>query len=68
MSVNPSVRTANQAAWRRLRSTVASQYSKGRFVAIGDERNRADAASFEELEAVLRGMGRVAVSRVAVSH
>jgi hypothetical protein len=58
MSVNPSLRTANQAAWRRLRSAIADQYPKGRFVAIGDDRILADAASFEELQTVLRGMGR----------
>ncbi len=33
-------------------------YPKGRFVAIGDDRIVADAASFEELETLLRAMGR----------
>ena len=58
MSVTPPPRTPNQAAWRRLRSTIISTYPKGRFVAIGDDRILADAASFEELQTMLREMGR----------
>jgi hypothetical protein len=48
----------NQATFRRLRSQIEASYPKGRFVAIASDRIVADAASFEELERVLRAMGR----------
>lgn len=51
-------RTSNQAALRRLRPAIDAAYSKRRFVAIGEGRILADASTFEELETLLRGMGR----------
>jgi hypothetical protein len=51
-------RTANQAALRRLRPDIEAAYPKGRFVAIGEGRILGDAATFTELETLLRGMGR----------
>lgn len=51
-------RTPNQAALRRLRPIIDASCEKGRFVAIGDGRILSDAASFEELETLLRAMGR----------
>ena len=51
-------RSPNQASFQRLRSKIEASYPKGRFVAIADGRIVADAASFEELEAALRAMGR----------
>ena len=54
----PPPRTPNQAALRRLRSTIDASYPKGRFVAIGDDRILGDAATFEELESTLRALGR----------
>ena len=54
----PPARTPNQAALRRLRSTIDSSYPKGRFVAIGDDHILGDAATFEDLESMLRALGR----------
>lgn len=51
-------RTPNQAALKRLRSTIEASYPQGRFVAIADGAVVGDAASFEELEAMLRAVGR----------
>ncbi len=54
----PPPRTSNQAALRRLRPVISAQFPKGRFVAIGDDRILADAATFEELDRLLRALGR----------
>jgi hypothetical protein len=51
-------RTPNQAALRRLGPVIDAAYPKGRFVAIGDGRILGDAATFADLETLLRGMGR----------
>ena len=51
-------RNANQRALRRLRGLLDATYPPGHFVAIGDGRVIGQAASFAELEAQLRAMGR----------
>ena len=51
-------RSQNQASFQRLRSKIEASYPKGRFVAIADDCIVADAASFEDLEAALRSLGR----------
>src|SRR5262249_30512725 len=59
MSVKlPFPRTRNQSTWRRLRTLIEAKYPKGRFVAVGDERVMADAATFSELESLHRDLGR----------
>ena len=47
----------NQAAYRRLRETINATYPEGRFVAIADGKIVADAATLEEIEQLLQGLG-----------
>ncbi|HEX5446045.1 MAG TPA: hypothetical protein VFW87_19620 [Pirellulales bacterium] len=47
----------NQAAYRRLRETIAKDYPPGRFVAIAGGKIAADASSFDELDLTLNQSG-----------
>ena len=49
---------SNQAAFRGLARFITETYSAGRFVAIADSNIIADAASFLELESLLKSLGR----------
>jgi hypothetical protein len=48
----------DQAAFRRLKPLIDQSYERGRFVAIFEGEIVADAASFEELEQLLRQKGK----------
>jgi hypothetical protein len=50
-------RTLNQAAYRQLSSFIQKTYPPGRFLAIAGGKIIADAARFEELNAILHQMG-----------
>lgn len=50
-------RQRNQAAYRQLRSSIEKAYAPGRFLAISGGQIVADAAGFDELNALLRQMG-----------
>jgi hypothetical protein len=50
-------RQLNQAAYRQLRDSIEKAYPPGRFVAIAAGKVLADAAGFEELNALLHQMG-----------
>jgi len=47
----------DQAAYRRLRESIAQSYPPGRFVAIASGQIAADAATFDELRAKLTALG-----------
>ena len=51
-------RTANHAAYRRLKDAIARTYEAGRFVAIADGRIAADAGDFDALRARLVAAGK----------
>ncbi len=50
-------RQLNQAAYRQLSSFIEKTYPPGRFLAISGGKIIADAARFEELNALLHQMG-----------
>lgn len=50
-------RQRNQAAYRQLSSFIEKTYPPGRFLAISGGQITADAASFEELNALLHQTG-----------
>ena len=47
----------NQAAYKRLRSEIDSNYPKGRFVGFADGKIVADAESYEAIDEKLNAMG-----------
>jgi hypothetical protein len=49
---------ANQAAYRRLKNSLAQDYPAGRFVAIADGRVVADAERLDVLHSALKAMGK----------
>jgi hypothetical protein len=51
-------RTLNQGAYRRLKEQLARTYEWGRFVAISEGRVVADAASLEDIRALLTAQGK----------
>jgi hypothetical protein len=51
-------RTLNHAAFRQLKDQIAQTYRPGQFVAISEGRIVADAASFEEIRALLTAQGK----------
>ena len=65
-------RQVNQTAFPQLRSVIQKTYPPGRFVAISEGRIIADAAQFEELNAILHRMGKhspdVLVVRAGVDY
>jgi len=48
----------NQAAFRRLKPMIDQSYPKDRYVAIDGGRILADAATFDELTAALKSIGK----------
>jgi hypothetical protein len=71
--MNPNIdRTANQAAYRRLKDTLAQQYGSGCFIAFAEGGIIADAIDFDQLRSLLalqnRNPAHVLIVQAGVDH
>lgn len=70
--ISTQERQANQAAYRRLKDSLAKNYAKGQFIAIAGEEIVADAPRLGELRTMLEKSGKdprqVLVVQAGVDH
>jgi hypothetical protein len=64
--IHSPVHQANEATYQRLRATIDQTYPRGRFIAIGEDRVLADAATAAELLDALRAQGKDPMTTLVV--